>query len=421
MDDVLYDWNTNHGAPEGFDWAGARVEIQDETLRDGAQSVSVVEPRLDDKKALLHHAAALGVHSVALGFPAMGERAATHVVALAREIADAGLPLAATCAARTLPTDVHAIAEASQASGLPIEVATFIGASRIRQVVEGWTLDDMCRRVEGAVTTAVRAGHDVMFVTEDATRAHPDALRALYGAALRAGARRVCIADTVGCATPDGTRRLVSWVRTVVGAGVALDWHGHRDRGLGLANCLAAIEAGADRVHATALGLGERVGNVEMELLLVNLSMLGAHRHPIDCLSEYSRLASRAFDVPIPANHPVVGADAFATAAGTHAAAMRKAGLLRDRLYTAFPPAMIGRHQEVRISPASGASNVRWWLEERGYAADATDTGLVAHLLMAAKASDRTLAADELEALRRDYLSSSARPDARTAPPSARA
>jgi 2-isopropylmalate synthase len=421
MDDVLYDWNTNHGAPEGFDWAGARVEIQDETLRDGAQSVSVVEPRLDDKKALLHHAAALGVHSVALGFPAMGERAAAHVVALAREIADAGLPLAATCAARTLPTDVHAIAEASQKSGLPIEVATFIGASRIRQVVEGWTLDDMCRRVEGAVTTAVRAGHDVMFVTEDTTRAHPDALRALYGAALRAGAHRVCIADTVGCATPDGTRRLVIWVRGVVGAGIALDWHGHRDRGLGLANCLAAIEAGADRVHATALGLGERVGNVEMELLLVNLSMLGAHRHPIDCLSEYSRLASRAFDVPIPANHPVVGADAFATAAGTHAAAMRKAGLLRDRLYTAFPPAMIGRHQEVRISHASGASNVRWWLEERGYAADATDAGLVAHLLMAAKASDRTLAADELEALRRDYLSSSARRDARTAPPSARA
>jgi 2-isopropylmalate synthase len=420
MDDVLYDWNTNHGAPERFNWAAARVEIQDETLRDGAQSVSVVVPRLDDKKALLHHAAALGVHSVALGFPAMGERATAHVVALAREIAHARLPLAATCAARTLPTDVHAIAEASQESGLPIEVATFIGASRIRQVVEGWTLDEMCRRVEDAVTTAVRAGHDVMFVTEDTTRAHPDALRALYGAALRAGAQRVCIADTVGCATPDGVRRLVGWIGAQFPT-AAIDWHGHRDRGLGLANCLAAIEAGADRVHATALGLGERVGNVEMELLLVNLALLGAHRHPIDCLSEYSRLASRAFDVLIPANHPVIGADAFATAAGTHAAAIRKAGVLRDRLYTPFPPAMIGRPQEVRISPASGASNVRWWLEERGYVADAADAGLVAHLLLAAKASDHTLATDEIEALRSEYLSSSARRDARTEPPSARA
>jgi len=420
MQDLMYDWNTIPGGPEGFDWAGARVEIQDETLRDGAQSVSVVEPRLDDKKALLHHAAALGVHSVALGFPAMGERAAAHVVALAREIADTRLPLAATCAARTLPADILAIAEASQKAGLPIEVATFIGASRIRQLVEGWALDDMCRRVEGAVTTAVRAGHDVMFVTEDTTRAHPDSLHALYGAALRAGARRVCIADTVGCATPDGVRRLVGWIGAEFPT-ATIDWHGHRDRGLGLANCLTAIEAGADRVHATALGLGERVGNVEMELLLVNLSMLGAHRHPIDCLSEYSRLASRAFDVPIPANHPVVGADAYATAAGTHAAAILKAGILHDRLYTAFPPAMIGRQQEVRISPASGASNVRWWLEERGYVADAGDAGLVAYLLMAAKASDRTLAADEIEALRGEYLSSSARQDARTAPPSARA
>jgi len=418
MDDVLYDWNTNPGAREGFDWAGARVEIQDETLRDGAQSVSVVEPRLDDKKALLHHAAALGVHSVALGFPAMGERAAAHVVALAREVADARLPLTATCAARTLPTDVHAITEASQRSGFPIEVATFIGASRIRQVVEGWTLDDMCRRVEASVATAVQAGHDVMFVTEDTTRAHADTLHALYGAALRAGARRVCIADTVGCATPDGVRRLVAWSRGVVGAGVRIDWHGHRDRGLGLANCLAAIEAGADRVHATALGLGERVGNVEMELLLVNLAMLGAHRHPIDRLSDYSRLASRAFDVPIPANHPVVGADAFTTAAGTHAAALMKAGVLRERLYAAFPPAIVGRHQEVRISPASGASNVRCWLDEHGYDAE---PDLVAYVLSAAKSSDRALATSEIEALRSEYLSSSARQDARTAPPSARA
>jgi 2-isopropylmalate synthase len=419
MDDVLYDWNTNHGAPEGFDWAGARVEIQDETLRDGAQSASVVEPRIEDKKALLHHAAALGVHSVALGFPAMGERATAHVVALAREIADARLPLTATCAARTLPSDIEGITKASQAAGLPIEVATFIGASRLRQMVEGWTLDDMCRRVESAVTTAVRAGHDVMFVTEDTTRADPGTLQALYGAALRAGARRICLADTVGCATPAGVRRLVGWVRRAFGTGVTIDWHGHRDRGLGLANCLTAIEAGVDRVHATALGLGERVGNVEMELLLVNLAMLGAHRHALPGLTDYARLAACAFDVPIPANQPVVGADAFTTAAGTHAAALLKAGALRDQLYSAFPAAMVGGRHAVRVSPASGTANVQWWLSERGY--DAADAALVAYILTAAKASDRALTADEIEALRAGYLSSSARRDARTEPPSARA
>ncbi|HZS59541.1 MAG TPA: hypothetical protein VFA43_09745 [Gemmatimonadaceae bacterium] len=409
MDDVLFDWNQG---------TARAVEVHDETLRDGAQSVSVVEPRLEDKKALLHHAAALGIHSVALGFPAMGERTAAHVAALAREIADARLPLGATCAARTLAGDIEAITDASQVAGLPIEVGMFIGGSRIRQRVEGWTLDDMCRRVESAVTVAVRAGHGVMFVTEDTTRANPDDLGALYGAALRAGATRLCLADTVGCATPVGTERLVAWARGKFGTEIAIDWHGHRDRGLGLANCLAAIEAGVNRVHATALGLGERVGNVEMELLLVNLAMLGAHRHDLSGLSEYSRLAACAFDMPIPANHPVVGADAFTTAAGTHAAAMLKAGLLRDRLYTAFPPSMIGRHQDVRISPASGASNVRWWLEQRGYAAD---EGLVAYVLSAAKAADRVLEAEEIEALRADYISNSARPDARIAPTDARA
>ena len=394
------------------------VEVHDETLRDGVQSVSVVEPRLQDKKALLHHAAALGIHSVALGFPAMGERAAAHVVALAREIADARLPLGATCAARTLAGDIEAISDASQKAGLPIEIGMFIGASRIRQTVEGWTLDDMCRRVEAAVTMGVRGGHDVMFVTEDTTRAHPDDLSLLYAAALRAGATRLCLADTVGCATPTEATRLVHWMRSEFGRDVLVDWHGHRDRGLGLANSLAAIEAGVNRVHATALGLGERVGNVEMELLLVNLAMLGAHRHDLTRLAEYSRLAACAFDMPIPANHPVVGADAFTTAAGTHAAAMLKAGPLRDRLYTAFPPEMIGRTQEVRISPASGASNVLWWLEQRGYPAESE---LVNYILAAAKANDRALTEDEIEALRTEYVSSSARPDARTAPPDARA
>jgi 2-isopropylmalate synthase len=420
MDDVVYDWNTTPVGPEGFDWTLARVEIQDETLRDGAQSVSVVEPRLDDKRALLHHVAALGVHSVALGFPAAGDRAAAHVVGLAREISQARLPLKATCAARTLVADVRSITEASQHAGMRIEVATFIGASNIRRTVEGWTVDDMCRRVETAVQAAVRAGHDVMFVAEDATRADPEVLLALYGAALRAGAQRLCLADTVGQAVPAGVRRLVAFVRSAFGKSAALDWHGHRDRGLGLANCLTAIEAGADRVHATALGLGERVGNVEMELLLVNLALLGAHHRPLTSLYEYSRAAARAFDVEIPPNYPVVGADAFATGAGTHAAALLKAGpAFGDRLYSAFPAGMVGRRQEVVVSPSSGASNVRWWMAEHGY--DAGDPGLVAYVLAAAKASDRSLDSREIEALRAEYLSSSAPRDARSAPPVARA
>ena len=187
----------------------------------------------------------------------------------------------------------------------------------------------MLRVSEEAVTFAVRQGLPVMYVTEDTTRARPETLKALYGNAIRWGARRLCLADTTGHATPSGVRNLVRFVRDEIispsGEDVKLDWHGHRDRGLGIANCLAAIEAGVDRVHATALGVGERVGNTEMDLLIVNLRLLGLYTHDVSRLPEYCRLAAEATGVPIPVNYPVVGADAFRTGTGVHAAAIVKA------------------------------------------------------------------------------------------------
>ena len=395
---LLYDWNTPDGA-ETFAWAGARVTVQDETLRDGGQGASVIDPPAGDKRVLLHLTAALGVQSVNLGFPAAGARAAADVRALAYEIADARLPLAATCPARTVVEDIRPIVEATQATGVPIEIGLFIGSSPIRQAVEGWTLDDMRRRVAEVVSCAVSAGHQTMFVTEDTTRTAPETLVALHATAIGAGARRVCLCDTVGHATPAGVARLVSFVRAHVGPDVAIDWHGHRDRGLGLANCLAAIETGADRVHATALGLGERVGNVAMETLLLNLHLLGAHDHALTGLPAYAAHASRIFGVPIPVGHPLVGGDAFATGAGVHASAIAKAraagdAWIADHVYSGFPPALVGREQSVRVTRFSGHANVRWWLADHGY--DGVDSEIVEAILAAAKASDRALSDDEI-------------------------
>jgi len=406
---VPHDWNTPADVA-AFDWAATRVTVQDETLRDGAQGASVTDPPIADKRTLLHRIAALGVQSVDLGFPASGPRAAADVVALARELAAARLPLAATCAARTILEDVWPIAAATQASGVPIEVATFIGSSPIRQAVEGWTLDDICRRVETAVAGAVGAGQAVMFVAEDSTRATPDMLLAIGRTAIGAGAGRICLCDTVGHATPAGAARLVRFVRDAVvgpsGAAVGIDWHGHRDRALGLANALAAIEAGADRVHATALGIGERVGNVAMETLLLNLYLLGvdggAWGARLHALPDYAAHAAAAYGVPIPAGQPVVGPDAFTTGTGVHAAAILKARAQGDAeradlVYAAFAPAVVGRTHRVAISPFSGAANVRWWLSERGL--DADDPALVAAILRAAKASTRALTDGEILAV----------------------
>src|SRR6266478_5374941 len=277
--ELIYDWN-GAGVNGAFDWTRARIDLNDETLRDGLQSPSVTDPSLDVKKRLLHLMADLGIVGADIGLPGAGPRAAEHARALALEIRDQKIPITPNCAARTVIADIEPIVRISDELGVRIEVATFIGSSPIRQHAEDWTLEQMLRATAEAVSYAVGHGLPVMYVTEDTTRARPETLRALYGAAIDCGATRLCLADTVGHATPDGVRALVRFVKKeiVKQHPVKIDWKGHRDRGMGLINCLAAIEAGVDRVHATALGVGERVGNAEMDLLIVNLKLLGAHR-----------------------------------------------------------------------------------------------------------------------------------------------
>jgi 2-isopropylmalate synthase len=402
--DLIYDWNHR---PGGFDWSTVGpVELDDETLRDGLQNPSVTDPPVEEKIRLLHLMDELGIHTADIGLPGAGPRAVADVTALAREIVASGLGIAANCAARTVVADVRPIAEISQAVGLPIEACTFIGSSPIRTYAEGWTLDRMLRTAEEAVTFAVREGLDVMMVTEDTTRADPDVLKALFGRAIEWGATRLCIADTVGHATPEGTRAVVRFVIEEIvepsGAKVTVDWHGHRDRGFGLANTLAAIQAGATRVHGTALGIGERAGNAEMDLILVNLSLLGLHDGDLTALPEYCDQMARTYGVTLPNAYPVVGRDAFRTGTGVHAAAIVKAeakgdAWLADRIYSGVPASLVGRRQEIEIGPMSGLSNVRHWLHDHGY--DASDESLCARLLEAAKRTDHTLTEKELRGL----------------------
>lgn len=402
--DLIYDWNT---LPGTFDWSSVGpVELDDETLRDGLQNPSVTDPPIADKVRMLHLMDELGIHTADIGLPGAGPRAVRDVTALAREIAEAGLTIAANCAARTVVADVRPIAEISQATGIPIEACTFIGSSPIRQYAEGWTLEKMLRTAEEAVTFAVSEGLPVMMVTEDTTRAHPDTLQALYGNAIRWGARRICIADTVGHSTPEGVRALVRFVIEEIvepsGAEVGVDWHGHRDRGLGLANTLAAIQAGATRVHGSAMGIGERAGNAEMDLILVNLKLLGLHPGDLTRLPDYCELMSRAYEVPMSSAYPVVGRDAFRTGTGVHAAAIVKAeekgdAWLADLIYSGVPASMVGRTQEIEVGPMAGLSNVKYWLRSRGL--DAGDEELTARIFDAAKRTDRTLTETEIMAL----------------------
>ena len=372
IDSLIFDWN-RIGAPD----RPPLVMLDDETLRDGLQSPSVRTPSIDQKIHILHLIDALGIDTADIGLPGAGPHVMRDVERLAREIVSAGLSLRANCAARTHVQDIKPIAEIVQRTGLPIECCTFIGSSPIRQFTEGWTLEWLLRSTEEAITFAVKEGLDVMYVTEDTTRSNPETLRAIYTCAIRAGAKRICVADTVGHATPAGASAVVRFAGQVIreaGAEVGIDWHGHRDRDLAIINSISALEAGATRVHGAALGIGERVGNTPMDLLLVNLVLMGYIERDLHHLEDYCHSVSDACRVPIPENYPVIGRDAFRTATGVHAAAVVKAWKkgdreLMDSVYSGIPASLVGREQVIEVGPMSGKSNVTFWLEKRGITA----------------------------------------------------
>jgi 2-isopropylmalate synthase len=399
----VYDWNEVNRKGR---LTPKNVTFFDETLRDGLQNPSVKDPSIGEKLEILHLMNDLGIHEADLGLPGSSKRAFDDVLRLCEEIRDCRMNIRVACAGRTVTSDITPMIEIAQRSGVPVEVYAFIGSSPIRQYVEEWDLPLIAKRSTEAVDVAVKAGLKVAYVTEDTTRSRPEALTTLFKAAIDHGATRLCLSDTVGHATPDGVRNLIQFTKSVVaGTGaknIGLDWHGHNDRGLALENALWALEFGADRVHATALGIGERVGNAQMELVLLNMKLLGQlEDQDLTKLLEYCRTVAKAVGWQVPLNYPLVGQDAFRTATGVHAAAIIKAmpkgdTWLADRIYSGVPAGMFGRRQEICIGFMSGASNVNYWLHERGIEGDET---LVREILQAAKGQSSIMTDEQVMAV----------------------
>ena len=399
---LIFDWNTQ-GGPELP--PGRVYRLNDESLRDGLQSPSVADPSIEDKIEILHLISSLGIESVNLGLPGAGPRAVADVERLAREVVDAKMGLDVNCAARTHENDIRPIAEISERVGMPIEAATFLGSSPIRRYAEDWDVDFLLRTTEKAVKFARDLGLPVMYVTEDTVRTDPETVKRLYKTAIDHGATSIVLCDTVGHATPRGTANLVRFVIDEVvkpsGVKVRVDWHGHRDRDLAVANSLAAFAAGADQVHGCGLAIGERVGNTPMDLMLVNLRLAGVIDRDLSRLPEYCRKISEAMQVPIPHNYPVVGSDAFRTATGVHAAAVIKAFkkndvVLADSVYSGVQAHLFGLEQLIDIGPMSGRSNILFWLDRRGIK---SDEELVDKIFDAAKKCDRVMDDGEVLAL----------------------
>jgi 2-isopropylmalate synthase len=399
---LIYDWNLAGHVPIP---PGTKVLVNDETLRDGLQNPSIQDPTIEEKIEILHLMESLGIDAVNIGLPGAGSRAAKDVEALAREIANNRMRIKPNCAARTVEADIRPIVEISQRVGIPIEAATFLGSSPIRRLVEDWTVDHLERTTEKAVKFAVDHGLPSMYVTEDTVRTDPETVQRLYTTAIRSGARAIVLCDTVGHATPEGAYNLVKFavdnIVTPSKENIRVDWHGHRDRGLAIANSLAAVAAGAQQVHAVALSLGERVGNTAMELLLVNLYLMGLRTNDLTHLRDYCEKVAKATHTVIPPNYPVFGKDAFRTATGVHAAAIIKAMRTQDRnladaVYSGVPAHIVGLEQVVEIGPMSGKSNVIHWLSRHNMP---QSDELVNRIFEAAKQSHRVLTDDEIRAL----------------------
>ena len=400
--ELVYDWNA---AAELEIPAGRRVMLDDETLRDGLQNPSVHDPSIAEKIEILHLMEALGIDMVNIGLPGAGPRAYADTEALAKEIVRAKLKIRPNAAARTHENDIRPIAEISQKAGIAIEAATFLGSSPIRRLAEDWDVDFLLQTTEKAITFAVQQGLRVMYVTEDTIRTDPSTVKKLYSAAVRCGARSIVLCDTVGHASPRGAFNLVKFAIAEIvepsGESIRVDWHGHCDRGLALANSLAAIAAGADQVHGAAIALGERVGNTPMDLLLVNLKLMGLIDRDLSRLKEYCDKVAKATHTTIPPNYPVVGRDAFRTATGVHAAAIIKAYkkndvLLANSVYSGVPSHYFGLEQVIEVGPLSGRSNVIYWLEKHGIT---LSDELVDRIFNAAKRASCVLTEDELRAL----------------------
>ena len=402
-------------APRWANGSGARVALyrapagggmpvpSAENLHGAVAGVSVRDPSIEEKLELIHLMDAIGIHAADIGLPGSTKRAYDDVLRMCQEIVSAKLKIRPAAAGRTVVADIAPMADISQRVGIPLEVYTFIGSSPIRLFAEGWDVDRLLKASAEAIDFAVKHELPVAYVTEDTIRSRPEVLAALFKNAVDHGAARLCLCDTVGHATPDGVRNLVRFTRSLLaGMGahhVKIDFHNHNDRGLGLVNALIAVEEGVDRVHGTAGGIGERVGNTAMELILLNLKLAGAlDGQDLTSLIRYCEVAAKATGMPIPVNYPLVGADAFRTSTGVHAAAIIKAqakgdAWLADRIYSGVPAGMFGRAQEIEIGPMSGASNVQHWLRAHHVEPEAA---LVQEILKRAKSESRILTAAEV-------------------------
>ncbi len=309
---------------------GVGVRVIDATLREGCQAPGVAfSPQAGVEIATL--LVALGVDAIECGHPIVSPKERARIRAV-QEVLD-GTPL--VCHARATLSDVRAAAEVGADW-----VGIFVGVSPLSLATRtGLSRQGALRRIGEVTREAVRLGLNVRFTVEDTSRTEPEDAANAFDAALDAGASRICFADTVGVLGPHETRACVVELAARF-PGVEIEVHLHDDRGLALANALAAVEGGACWISTSVNGLGERCGIVDLASLLANLAISKKRQivRPELLHAVSARVAAYA-RAPVDARRPVVGQHAF-----THTARLHQIAVKRDpRAYEWIDPACLGR------------------------------------------------------------------------------
>ncbi|MFC4988358.1 2-isopropylmalate synthase [Saliphagus infecundisoli] len=339
-----------------------QVSLLDTTLRDGEQAPGIsLSP--DEKAEIARELDRAGVPVIEAGSACTGPGERRTI----SRVTDLDLDARVTSFCRGIRNDVDLAVDCG-VDGIHLVVPA---SDRHVEGKVGSTRGDVRETTADLVAYAKAEGLWVEVIGEDGSRADLDYLEELMATALEAGADRVCFADTVGHTGPERTHEAVSRLSELG----PVSAHTHDDLGLGVTNALAAIAAGADLVHCTVNGVGERAGNVALEEVAIALShVYGIETVELERLYDLAQLVSRTTGVPLPPNKAVVGENAF-----THESGIHTDGTLKDEaMYEPYPPETVGRERRLALGKHAGRAGVRAALDEHDVAASDGEVGEIA-------------------------------------------
>lgn len=327
------------------------VNVFDTTLRDGEQTPGVSFTP-DQKIRVAKQLDELKLDVIEAGFPIVSKGEKDSV----EKIANLDLDLEVCALARSSEEDVKEALDCGVDS-----IHTFIATSDIHLEKKlELTKKEALEKAVNSVEKAKDGGVVVEFSAEDATRTELDYLKEIYKAVEEAGADRINIPDTVGVANPAAMRDLTEEIKKEVE--IPISAHCHDDFGLAVSNSIAAVEGGAEQVHVTVNGLGERAGNASLEEVVMTLRSLYNIKPRIktENLVKTSSLVSRITGIQVPPNKAIVGDNAFAHEAGIHVDGVLKS----PGTYEALSPELVGHHRRLTLGKHTGKKSVENQLEE---------------------------------------------------------